>query len=220
MADPPSFVDGSRRALLRGGTGDCRSIGGVSRCGWTLKLESQLNHFLDLSFGRRSVPGDRRLDLRRGVDGDFEARRAAEASTTPLAWPTLIAVRTLAWKKTRSTATADGWKSSIRASISPCSAPRRQARSSVAGVRMTPRRHDVARSRTRARQNRITTPGQAGIDAENPARLIEHAYDSTPLPDRGGFIACCGAPRRVGRPTGTSTRRVRDGRSERRPGRR
>ncbi len=34
--------------------------------------------------------------------------RAAVASASPLAWPTDIAVRTLTWNRTRSTATADG----------------------------------------------------------------------------------------------------------------
>ncbi len=64
---------------------------------------------------------------------------AASASASPLAWPTLIAVRTLTWKKTCSTATAAGRNSAISAAISSRSAASRCGSAADAGVRITPR---------------------------------------------------------------------------------
>ena len=64
---------------------------------------------------------------------------AASARASPLAWPTLIAVRTLTWKNTCSTATAAGRNSAISAASSARRAASRCGSGSPAGVRITPR---------------------------------------------------------------------------------
>ncbi len=73
----------------------------------------------------------------------------ASARANPLAWPTLIAVRTLTWKNTCSTATTSGANSATSAVNSVRSAPRRCGNGSVRGVVMTPREMATALPRPR-----------------------------------------------------------------------
>ena len=63
---------------------------------------------------------------------------AASTSASPLAWPTLMAVRTFTWKNTRSTATASGWYSAMSARTSSRNINNRCGSSASTGVRMTP----------------------------------------------------------------------------------
>ena len=78
----------------------------------------------------------------------------ASAITTPLACPTDMAVRTLVWKKTRSTATTTGWVWSSNERISRCSSAKRSGSGDDAGVVITPA--DTARARPAA--NGSSTP--------------------------------------------------------------
>ena len=79
--------------------------------------------------------------------------RAAATSASPLAWPTLIAVRALFWNSTRSTETADGAYSATSAVSSSASAASRSGSGRAGSVRITP--HASARMRPRSR---ATTP--------------------------------------------------------------
>ena len=64
---------------------------------------------------------------------------AASARARPLACPTLMAVRTLTWKKTCSTATTSGRTSAMREASSPRSSASRDGSGSDGAVRKTPR---------------------------------------------------------------------------------
>ena len=68
--------------------------------------------------------------------------RAATVSATPLAWPTVIAVRAFTWNRTRSTTITDGRSSSTSASSSTWSAARRSGQLVARG-----RAHDAAGDR-------------------------------------------------------------------------
>src|SRR6185436_16487331 len=65
-------------------------------------------------------------------------RRAAAASASPLAWPTVIAVRAFTWNRIRSTATPMGARSSNSASRSTWSWASRSGSGASGGVRSTP----------------------------------------------------------------------------------
>ena len=78
------------------------------RPGWGGRGEAEegLHHLLHLLLVGAAPAGDGLLHLVRGVLHDLAARRlTASAMAMPLAWPTDMAVRTLTWKSTRSTAT-------------------------------------------------------------------------------------------------------------------
>jgi len=64
---------------------------------------------------------------------------AASARASPLAWPTLIAVRTFTWKNTCSTATTLGRRSAIRAASSARNDASRWGNDWLGGVVRTPR---------------------------------------------------------------------------------
>ena len=76
--------------------------------------------------------------------GEYSAtsapRLTASASARPDAWATPMAVRALAWKNTRSTATASGRSSSMSARSSRWSSARRWGTGASAGVREHPHR--------------------------------------------------------------------------------
>ena len=63
---------------------------------------------------------------------------AAATRASPLAWPTDMAVLTLTWKKTRSTATTSGASSATRARSSVCKMSSRSGRGAPGSVSITP----------------------------------------------------------------------------------
>ena len=146
-------------------------VGGVGRPRRAGQAEAGLDHLLHLLLGRAAPAGDGVLHLVRACTGRPRSRRAAaSARASPLAWPTLIAVRTLTWKKTCSTATASGRNSAISAASSPRSAARRCGSGSAAGVRMTPSGDGRGLGRAPAVDHGVAAPGQPGVDAEHPRR--------------------------------------------------
>jgi hypothetical protein len=99
-------------------------VGGVGGPRGVATAEPGLHHLLHLLLVGAAPAGDGVLDLVGCVLDDVAARvQAASANARPLAWPTLIAVRTLTWKNTCSTATASGSNSSRRATSSPAARP-------------------------------------------------------------------------------------------------
>ena len=106
------------------------------------------------------------LHLVRRVLGHL-APRGGLGERDPLACPTLIAVRTLTWKKTSSTATLSGRNSTISAASSPRSSARRFGNGSDGAVRMTPSPTTVA---SRARILDVAYPQRVRpVDAEHEA---------------------------------------------------
>ena len=110
----------------------------------------------------------------------------ASAKTSPLACPTLIAVRTLFWKKTCSTAIAVGFTSSINASRSLCNNAKRRGSESSLGEVNTP--IDMASMRPPAR----------GANAANPHRVRPGSIPSTTVDDGANICSSLvGAASRV-----------------------
>ena len=123
---------------------------------------------------------------------------AASARASPLAWPTLIAVRTLTWKKTCSTATASGWNSAISAASSSAQGgqPLRQR---VAGRRADdPERRPPwprpgpgrrsRRSRTGSARDRSRAPGSRWTRRTQVRRIVA---PGRPAVDRRATVAAC-----------------------------
>ena len=126
----------SASAAASAASGGCGGLASRSRA-WTI--------FCTCSFAAPPQPATASLTWFGVYWATSQPAAAASASASPLAWPTLIAVRTLTWKKTCSTATAPGRNSAI--SGGQLGAQARQAlrqRVAVAGVRITPSATAVA----------------------------------------------------------------------------
>ena len=86
-----------------------RRVGGIGRLRQRGQSEPYLHHLLHLHPCRPRPSRRRHPSPGSACTAPPRIRRcAASASASPLAWPTLIAVRTLTWKNTCSTATACG----------------------------------------------------------------------------------------------------------------
>ena len=109
---------------------------------------------------------------------------AASASASPLAWPTLIAVRTLTWKNTCSTATTAGAElGDQRRQLAPQLGQALRQRVGRRGAHA----HRATARATVAGGGRfdrgVPAPGQPGVDPEHDERRTaghEHAFDASP----------------------------------------
>ena len=127
--------------------------------------------------------GDGLLHLVRRVLHDLAAGAAASAMASPLAWPTDMAVRTLTWKNTRSTATTSGRSSAMQRPQLALQLGEALGQRSTAAVVSTP----TATACTPAARSHaaVAAAGQPGIDAEH-----EHAFDVSRWPgNRRGWTA-------------------------------
>ena len=105
----------------------------------------------------------------------WQPNAAASASARPLAWPTLIAVRTLTWKKTCSTATTS--RSELAQQRHDLGLQCGEALRQGIGRRRAQdaERHCLGRAGAGAVEHRVATPGEAGIDPED-ALCSEHRF--------------------------------------------
>ncbi len=159
--------------------------------------------------------------------------RAAATSARPLACPTDIAVRALAWNSTRSTASADGRTCATSDASSSARATRRSGNGSLGGVRITP--HDdraqpaVARARPRrsrsarrrgrcpARAPRSRTRVRSYRVQSRPRRMRQRTNStSAPMPT-GTRRFVTGAPATSNRSTGSTSLRLDLARAVARP---
>ena len=125
--------------------------------------------------------------------------RAAATSASPLAWPTLIAVRALFWNSTRSTETADGAYSATSAVSSSASSgePIGQRHGRIGADHTAgDRPHPAALACDHA----VAAAREAGVDAEHGPGRIEHRFDPRQGPRPAADAGRVGAGRVDGRP--------------------
>ena len=166
--------DGGRRgarigAMARWHRASAAASAASAGCGRRGEAEPGLHHLLHLR-----LVGARRSRRRPPSPGSgvycttSQPAAAASARASPLACPTLIAVRTLTWKNTCSTATTSGRNSAISAASSALQRgqPLRQ-RVGRAACGCTPSATARAPSAPGAVEHGVAAAGEPGVDAQH-----------------------------------------------------